>query len=112
MAPISLVIALFSPRGGKLVIMAFLGGFLTPIGNGALTVVNWSKRKCRVRLPKIVRAGPPTRKRASGLRCDSACVSYRRRRRATRPAARRERFLSLCAGARTCLAQTRSTCSA
>jgi hypothetical protein len=65
MVPISFVIALFSPRGGKVVIMAFLGGFLTPIGIGVLTVVNWPKRQCRLRLPKIVRAASPTRKRAS-----------------------------------------------
>ena len=43
MVPISVVIALFSPRGGKVVIMVFLGGFLTPSGIGALTVINWPK---------------------------------------------------------------------
>jgi hypothetical protein len=47
--------------------MAFLGGFLTPIGIGVLTVVNWPKGQRRLRLPKIVRAAPPTRKHASGF---------------------------------------------
>jgi hypothetical protein len=74
MIPISLVIALFS-RGGKVVIMAFLGGFLTPIGIGVLTVVNWSKRPCRLRLAKIVRAAFADPEACIRLGWDSACAS-------------------------------------
>jgi hypothetical protein len=75
MVPISVVIALFSPRGGKVVIMAFLGGFLMPIGIGVLTVVKWSKRQCRLRLATIVRAAFADPEACIRLRCDSACAS-------------------------------------